>query len=274
MTDLPANLIEAAEWIKLFFWHIGLGMARLLPIFQIVPFLAGKHMTGLVRNTVAMSLALFLRQWMAAHDAQGIVPAFGAMTALLAKEVLLGTFFAVLTSLAFYVASSVGFIIDNQRGLASATLTDPLSGESTSPLGSLTLETLIMAFVAMGGLSLFFYAVLTTYSFWSPFAYWPDWSRAPLSNLLLSQFSWYLVTMMTLAAPMLIVCFLVDLGMGLMNRFAPQLNVFFLSMPVKSALSMAVLLVYWLAMFRYLMDEVIRLPITWDALQNTLSLDV
>jgi type III secretion protein T len=38
--------------------------------------------------------------------------------------------------------------------------------------------------------------------------------------------------------------FLATLGLGLVNRTAPQLNVFFLSMPVKSALGVAMLIIY------------------------------
>jgi type III secretion protein T len=55
-----------------------------------------------------------------------------------------------------------------------------------------------------------------------------------------------------LGAPMLIICFLVDFGMGMMNRFAPQLNVFFLSMPIKSGLSMVLLIIYWSVLFTVL----------------------
>ena len=47
-----------------------------------------------------------------------------------------------------------------------------------------------------------------------------------------------------ISAPVIIVMFLATLGLGLVNRTAPQLNVFFLSMPVKSALGMAMLIIY------------------------------
>ena len=38
--------------------------------------------------------------------------------------------------------------------------------------------------------------------------------------------------------------FLATLGLGFVNRTAPQLNVFFLSMPIKSALGVAMLIIY------------------------------
>ena len=53
-----------------------------------------------------------------------------------------------------------------------------------------------------------------------------------------------LKTTIVIAAPVVIVMFIATLGLGLVNRTAPQLNVFFLSMPVKSGLGIAMLIIY------------------------------
>jgi type III secretion protein T len=249
---------------------ISVAMARLVPIFQIVPFLGGRHLSVLVRNSIAFAMAAFLAPWLARSAPEGSLE-FAALLPLLAKEVALGTIFGFVTSLAFYAASGIGFLVDNQRGSSMAQEVDPLSGEETSPLGSLTFETLTMVFIAGGGFALFFQALLSTYAFWPVFSFWPDWTATPLRELILSQFGWFMATMVTLSAPMLLVCFLVDFGMGLMNRFAPQLNVFFLAMPVKSALVLALMVVYWGAMFETLGGDVLRLPVLWDALRSSLT---
>ncbi|MBR4894278.1 MAG: flagellar biosynthetic protein FliR, partial [Kiritimatiellae bacterium] len=52
-----------------------------------------------------------------------------------------------------------------------------------------------------------------------------------------------------------IIMFLATLGLGLVNRTAPQLNVFFLSMPVKSAIGIAILIVC----LPYVLDVLIRI---------------
>jgi type III secretion protein T len=264
------QILELGAWARQFLWLSSLAMARLVPIFQIVPFLGGRHLTGMARNSLALALALFISPWLA-RRAPAALPEFSAALPLLAKETMLGIIFGFLSSLAFQAASGIGFLVDNQRGLSMSQTQDPLSGEDTSPLGSLAIQTLIMIFIAAGGLALFFQAVLTTYVFWPPFDFWPDWSASSLRDLLLGHFSWYLATVVALAAPMLLVCFLVDFGMGLMNRFAPQLNVFFLAMPVKSAFSLALLLIYWSVMLRHLSGETLRLPALWDALRQAFS---
>ncbi len=264
------EILELGAEARRFLWLIALAMARIAPIFQIVPFLGGRHLTTVTRNSFAFSLALFLSPWMRRDDPGGELE-FMTIVPLIAKEVALGTIFGFLSSLAFYAASGAGFLVDNQRGLSTAQSTDPLTGEETSPLGSMLLETFIMVFIAAGGLSLFFQAILTTYAFWPPFTFWPDWSGGALKTLLLDNFAWFLTTLVTLAAPMLLVCFLVDLGMGLMNRFASQLNVYFLAMPVKSALVIALMIVYWGGMLRTLNRDALRLPVLWNALSHALG---
>ncbi len=264
------EILELGGEARRVLWLVSLAMARIVPIFQIAPFLGGRHLTTVTRNALALALAVFLSPWMLREDAGG-VPEFMTAVPLIAKEVALGTVFGFLSSLAFSAASGIGFLIDNQRGLSMAQETDPLTGEETSPLGSMMLETLIMIFIATGGLALFFQAILTTYAFWSPFDFWPDWSDGELKTLVLDNFAWFLTTLVTLAAPMLLACFLVDLGMGLMNRFASQLNVYFLAMPVKSALVIALMILYWGGMFRALAGGAMRLPVLWSALSRALG---
>jgi type III secretion protein T len=47
-----------------------------------------------------------------------------------------------------------------------------------------------------------------------------------------------------LAAPIILLLVLVDLGFGLVNRVVPQLNVFFFTMPIKGALVALMIALY------------------------------
>ena len=62
--------------------------------------------------------------------------------------------------------------------------------------------------------------------------------------VLLGTLDGMLKTTIVISAPVIIIMFLATIGLGLVNRTAPQLNVFFLSMPVKSALGIAMLVIY------------------------------
>ena len=96
----------------------------------------------------------------------------------------------------------------------------------------------------MGGAILVFLGALySSYSIWPVFAkgvsFAPD---APVQ--VLGTLDGMLKTTVVISAPVIIIMFLATLGLGLVNRTAPQLNVFFLSMPVKSALGVAMLIIY------------------------------
>ena len=95
-------------------------------------------------------------------------------------------------------------------------------------------------------------ALYKSYAAWPVFgefvSFAPD---APVQ--MLGTLDGMLRTTVVIAAPVIIVMFLATLGLGLVNRTAPQLNVFFLSMPVKSALGIAMLIVYLPYIFDMLM---------------------
>jgi type III secretion protein T len=59
-----------------------------------------------------------------------------------------------------------------------------------------------------------------------------------------------------LAAPVIFSMFLAEAGMALISRFVPQLQVFFLAMPVKSGIALLVFAVYGVVLFDYT-DDVI-----------------
>lgn len=264
------EVIEGIAEMRVWMWLLAVAMARLIAAFRMIPFLGGRHLAPVARYAIVLSIAVFITPWLRA-TAPAEPLSFAMGTALVAKEILLGAVFGFVSSLIFFVAAGIGFLVDSQRGMSMADEVDPLTGEQSSPLGNSVEQTLYLIFISVGGLALFFQALLATYVFWPPFSFWPDWSSRSLSLMLTGQFEWYMAAILILTAPMLLLCFLVDFGMGLMNRFAPQLNVYFLSMPVKSGLSMLVLVFYWGAMFTALKHEAFGLPAWWEKLRLAMS---
>ncbi|MNL71828.1 flagellar biosynthesis protein FliR [compost metagenome] len=61
---------------------------------------------------------------------------------------------------------------------------------------------------------------------------------------------------MLYAAPAVIAMFLAEVGLALVSRFAPQLQVFFLAMPIKSALALLVLVLYTKVLFGFAWESV------------------
>ena len=72
----------------------------------------------------------------------------------------------------------------------------------------------------------------------------------------MKQLNRLLLASLLLAAPVLLAMFLAELGLALVSRFAPQLQVFFLAMPIKSALGIFVLILYASTLMDYSRDPV------------------
>jgi len=65
--------------------------------------------------------------------------------------------------------------------------------------------------------------------------------------------------------------FIVELVMGLIGRFVPSLNVFFLAMPIKSALALFVLTLYISLLMYYFTEQFRYIGTQFDTLEAILK---
>jgi len=186
------------------------------------------------------------------------------MFALVAfKEAVIGLLLGFFAAIPFWVAENVGNFIDNQRGATMGEVYSPLNGSQVSTTGIFFTQIVSTLFFVAGAVFIFLGALYHSYDIWPVFSdgisFLPD---APVR--ILSSLDNMLRITVVISAPVIIVMFLATLGLGLVNRTAPQLNVFFLSMPVKSALGIALLIVYLpfiMDMLMYTKESAIILPV-------------
>ncbi|MBW2067574.1 MAG: type III secretion system export apparatus subunit SctT [Deltaproteobacteria bacterium] len=241
---------------------LGISSARLITCFNIVPFIGGKIIPHYVRNAIVMSIVLTTVYPFVSITAPDKLTILQGLI-LLGKEIFVGLIMGFVVGILFWSIEITGFLIDNQRGAGMASVFDPLYGHSTSPMGVLFLQLLTVLFFASGGFLVFLEGIFASYQFWPVFEYVPK-IEGKLFIFFLNQADLLMKTGFLLAAPFLITIFLVDLSLGLINRFVPQLNVFFLSMPIKSGIS-SFLLVAYIAVIAYYyrphfagIDEIIK----------------
>lgn len=238
-----------------------LGTPRLFMIIQTVPFFGSSIVTGQLRVTVSISCYLIIHPMIFAQvmdpasiGAEGSVFFYAA---LILKEVLIGTLIGLTSGILFWAVQSAGFFIDNQRGLSQAAGADILTGEQTSPLGSFLFQAIVFVFFMTGSFMVFLHFIYTSYEAW------PVLSLVPLQMVFsdefplwfASQVNYLMLLMLLLSGPIVMACLLTDFSLGLMNRFASQLNVYVLAMPIKSALASFLIIFY----FAVLIQEVIPL---------------
>ena len=230
--------IEFHRWIL----AAVLAMARIGGGFAICPALTESMIPGAARRAATLGFSALAIPFIHAAMPPG-EPTWWMFAILAAREALIGFLIGFFAAIPFWVAENVGNFIDNQRGATMGEVYSPLSGAQVSTTGIFFTQLVSTVFFVSGAVFLFLGARYKSYAVWPVFV--EDLSFAPDAPVqILGALDGMLRTTVVISAPVIIVMFLATLGLGLVNRTAPQLNVFFLSMPVKSALGIAMLIVY------------------------------
>lgn len=251
-------MTEQLPELRHLFLTFTLCLPRLLAAFTVIPFMSRQTLPGLVRTGVAMSLALVVYPIVEPQ-----VPRDGLATwlvlGLILKETFIGLLIGFTVAALFWAVEAAGFFIDNQRGAAIAGSIDPLLGTDSSPLGIMLLQAYVVYFFVSGGFLVFLGGLYDSYRVWSVTSFVPQ-LPPEAAEFFLGELDRITYLMVLLAAPVIIAMFLSELGLALISRFAPSLNVFFLAMPIKSGVAIFVLILYVGYLFDYLDESLSGLP--------------
>lgn len=227
-----------------------LGTPRLLMLMQTAPFMGGSIVTGQLRFTIVFSCYLLLHPMLL-----GQLPPWEGITlfsclhvgGLILKEVFLGLLLGLLAGFMFWTIQCAGFFIDNQRGAGQATENDPLAGEQTSPTGSFFFQSAVYIFFSTGAFLTFLGLIYSGYVLWPVASLLPEpfFTKPDLALFFAGKVGELAMDMVLLSGPVVVACLLTDISLGLINRFASQLNVYVLAMPVKSGLASLLLIFYF-----------------------------
>ncbi|VVE74110.1 type III secretion system export apparatus subunit SctT [Pandoraea sputorum] len=217
---------------------VAIAYARVAPSVFLLPILNGNVLSGVVRTTVSMWMAVGV--WPYAYGAP--LPLDGYVWALLLREVALGLVIAVAVAMPFWVFHALGAYIDNQRGATLSSVIDPANGIDTSELAGFFQWFGAVIYLQLGGMGLLLEVLARSYRVCEPFG------QCTISVARVHDFLDVLVShAIALTAPVVAALFLSELVLGLLSRFAPQVNAFALSLTIKSLIAFAILLIYFSA---------------------------
>ncbi|MBN1944062.1 MAG: flagellar biosynthetic protein FliR [Bradymonadales bacterium] len=237
-----------------------LSLIRLLPVVFLVPFMGGRLVIGPVKAGLALVLALVLAPMAWSSGQAVILPQSSIWLVLLAlKEVLVGLVIGFLTALVFYAVQMGGALIDTLRGQAMATALVPSMSERVSPTSALGVQLLIVVYLAMDGHHLLLRGLAESFRV-VPVTSWPSIALdleglvGTVAHLTGEMFA----IALALSLPVIAATLLVDMALGVVNRFAPQIHVFFLGMPAKALLGVAMVLLALVAMLDLMTSSLTR----------------
>lgn len=191
---------------------------------------------------------------------------------LIAKELFIGFAIGFVISIPFTIVQNAGMMIDHQRGGASLMVNDPTIQNQSSPLGTLFNMVLIYMFFVIDAPFMFMDALITSYEIVPPDAFFnPNFflKGSGFWEMQKTIMNKVMVISIQLATPALLAILMTDVFLGIANRLAPQVQITFLGMPLKSLLALAVVCLGW----KLYNDEVTKLIYTWmNLVKNMISM--
>jgi len=247
-------IAEKFQFVDDFIISMLITSPRIASAFVMIPFFSKQMIPGaVVKNGIIFAIVLYL---MPIHaEVAKYINLFGVNGfSIVLKEVFVGMVIGFMVTIPFWAIESVGFFIDNQRGATMASSLNPLTGSQTSPLGILLNQALTTMFFSSGAFLLFIIGLYNSYLVWPLLDYFPTLDLN-LINFFIDQITYLLFLTVMLASPIIVAMFMSEFCFALVNRFTPQLNVFILSMSVKSAVGIFLMIFYVQFLFGYLGNE-------------------
>lgn len=234
-----------------------LALMRFAPIVSMAPFLGAKIIPGVARMAIAFSLILMFLPTILLHMHTLAMPE-GTFVFLVFKELLIGYFLGFLSAVPFYVAQSAGIVIDYMRGSSMLMAQDPTVQVQVSTIGLMFNFYLIALFYAVDGPLFFFNAIETSFRVFPVDTFLsPEFFKMtnPLWKLALGVIGHVFRISLQLAAPCLVAILMAEAFLGIANRLAPQVQIAFLGMSLKSLLGLTLLWTSWYIILRQMSSD-------------------
>jgi flagellar biosynthetic protein FliR len=227
-------------------------LARIGTMLMLLPGLGELNVPVRMRLSVALLLAAVL---LPLHQSayQVDLTSFGPLIAMLGEELFIGAVLGLSVRLIMSSLQVAGAVIAQQMGLGFVTAVDPTLGQQSVVVGN---------FLAMLGVTLIFAtdlhhlviaALNDSYTLFAP-------GEVPLLGDVAALTTRSVATAfrigIQLSAPFLVFGLLFNIGLGVLSRLMPQMQVFFVGLPLSIMLGLVILLMVLGAMMTMFLGSV------------------
>ncbi|HWQ71494.1 MAG TPA: flagellar biosynthetic protein FliR [Desulfitobacteriaceae bacterium] len=219
------SLAELLQWNLSLFIII---LSRLTGMIMLAPVFGARGVPGLIKIGLAGSLTIILYPLILAEKPEipvEVLPLIG----LIIKESLVGLVIGFIIYALTAVLQGAGQLIDLQMGFIMGNILDPVYGMQSPLMGNFQLVLATMLLLATNSHHYLIAAMVKSYTY------------IPINIASLPTNITFYVNLTTnifalsvqLAAPVIGAILLADLGIGLLIRVVPQLNIFSVIFPMK-----------------------------------------
>ncbi len=226
---------------------------------MIMPGIGDSFVPPQVRLLFALGVSFILTPVLSVH-LPAIPTGTGVFMALLLSEAFIGVFMGTTMRILVTALDTAGTIVSIQAGFSNAVLFNP-STESQAPIMSAVFSSLGVTVMMVTDLHHEMLAgVINSYALYPA-------NGIPLDTASVSKSIGQVITLafkagIQISIPFLIVGTLIQVGFGILGRLMPQVQVFFLAMPIQIFLSFLMLVLtlsvgvmYWLDGYQIMLSQ-------------------
>lgn len=205
-----------------------------------------------IRLYIALGLSLVLAP-LVAPQMPDPVPTTSILLVLIGMEFIVGLFIGTIARILMAALDVAGMIISMSSGLGNAQLFNPGFSSQGSLIGAfLSVAGVVLLFVANLH-QLLFSGLIGSYELF-PVGQIPD--TGAMASFMSQTVAASFLIGVQIAAPFMVISMLIYIGMGVLTRLMPQIQVFLLALPLQILLSLVTLLLaisagllFWLSRF-------------------------
>ena len=210
---------------------------RVSGIFTTAPVFGARNVPTMIKAGMSLVFAVVLLPILS-QQVITVPGSFLLYILLVIKEYLVGLIIGFAASLLFSAVQMAGHLIDTQIGYGMVNVLDPLVGQQVPLIGNFKYILALMVFLATNGhymlisglMSSFQIVPLTQIAF-----------HATLPMLLINMIINFYIIAFKISLPVVGTILLMDVGLGILARTMPQMNIFIVGMPAKIFIGLFIL---------------------------------
>lgn len=205
-----------------------------------------------IRLYIALALSLMLAPVVAPYMPDP-VPATPVLFILIVVEFVIGLFIGTVARVLISALDTAGMVISLASGLGSAQMFNPGFASQGSLIGAFLSMTGVLFLFATNMHHLLFYGLVGSYEMF-PVGQVPD--TGSMAEMMAMTLATSFAIGVQISAPFIMLSLLLYIGMGVLTRLMPQVQVFLLALPIQILLSLvtmslviSAILLFWVGKF-------------------------
>lgn len=224
-----------------------LTFVRFGTVAMIMPGIGDSYVPQNVRLLLALSLSFVLlpitTQYLPAEP-----PGTFYLITLIGMEFIIGLFFGTIARIFMMALDTAGMIISTASGLANAQVFNPSLASQGSLVGAFLTVTGVVVFFALDLHHVLILGILESYKVF-PVGYLPE--AGSMAEFIAKTVSASFAVGVKIGAPFIVLTLIIYIGMGVLSRIMPQVQVFLLALPLQILLSIVLLALTIIASYEY-----------------------